>query len=132
MPSTTGETASRCEGFDAIDTSMVAPLGFLKTPRAPLWYLTSPLPWTLSGSRLPSNSREDVAVGLAHDVGQHVQSAAVRHADDGLFHAAVGRVVENRLQGHDGRLRAFESEALLSDVARVQERLEDLGLAERT
>ena len=132
MPSTTGDTASRCEGFEAIETSIVAPLGFLNTPRAPLWYLTSPLPCTLSGSRLPSNSREDVAVGLADDVGEHVQTSAVRHADDGFLDALVGRVVEDRLEGHDGRLRALETEALLADVASVQEALEDLGLAERT
>ena len=25
-------------------------------PTAPLWYFTSPEPWTESGSRLPSNS----------------------------------------------------------------------------
>ena len=58
MPSTTGLAASRCEGLDAIDTSMVAPLAVVKTPLAPLWYFTSPLPCTLSGSRFPSNSEK--------------------------------------------------------------------------
>jgi hypothetical protein len=34
-------------------------------------------------------------------------------------------------QRHDGRLAALEAEALLADVARVQEALEDLGLVQR-
>ena len=41
--------------------------------------------------------------------------------------AATSRI---GLERDDGRLRALETEALLADVARVQERLEDLGLVE--
>ena len=41
--------------------------------------------------------------------------------------AALGGGVEQRVEGHDRRLRALEAEALLADVARVQEPLEDLG-----
>ena len=55
----------------------------------------------------------------------------MRHADDRLAGAFVGRDVEDRLQGHDRRLRALEAESLLTDVARVQESLEDLGRVQR-
>ena len=56
MPTTTGSTASRCDGLEAMATGMVPPDRPVKTPSAPLWYLTSPEPWTESGSRFPSNS----------------------------------------------------------------------------
>ena len=56
MPSTTGSTASRCDGFDARVMGSSSPALPWNVPRAPLWYFTSPEPWTDSGSRLPSNS----------------------------------------------------------------------------
>ena len=58
MPSTTGSTASRCDGFDAKVTDSSDPDRATNLPVAPLWYLTSPEPWTESGSRSPSNSRK--------------------------------------------------------------------------
>ncbi len=56
MPTTTGSTASRCEGLEAMVIGMEPPLRATKVPTAPLWYFTSPEPCTESGSRLPSNS----------------------------------------------------------------------------
>ena len=56
MPSTTGSTASRWEGFEARVIGSSSPALPWKVPRAPLWYFTSPEPCTDSGSRLPSNS----------------------------------------------------------------------------
>ena len=44
-----------------------------------------------------------------------------------VLDAALGGGVEQRVERDDRRLRAFEAEALLADVARVQEPLEDLG-----
>ena len=58
IPSTTGLTASRCDGFEAILTGIETLLSPVKMPSAPLWYLTSPEPCTLSGSKLPSNSEK--------------------------------------------------------------------------
>src|SRR3984957_8883380 len=83
------------------------------------------------GVEVPLELREDVAVGLADDVGQHVEAAPVRHADDGFFDSFVGRNIEDRLQGDDGRFRAFEAETLLADVTRVQEAFEYFGRVER-
>ena len=45
-------------------------------------------------------------------------------------HAGAGRLVEQRVEQDDGRLGALEAEALLPDVAGVQEPLEDLGRVE--
>ena len=56
MPTTTGSTASRCDGLDAMVTGIEAPVRATKVPIAPLWYFTSPEPCTESGSRFPSNS----------------------------------------------------------------------------
>ena len=74
---------------------------------------------------------EDLRVRLADDVGEHVEPAAVRHADDGLFHAVVDGRVEQEVEHRDQRLGAFEAEALLAQVLRVQEPLERLGRVQR-
>ncbi len=68
---------------------------------------------------------ENVAVGLTNDVREHVEATSVSHPNDGFSNAAIRRSVENRLQGHDGRLSALEPEALLTDVTRVQKTLKD-------
>ncbi len=73
---------------------------------------------------------EDLAVGLADDVGQHVEPAAVGHAHHDLGHAGAGRGVEQSVEQDDGRLGPFEPEALLPDVARVEKALEHLGRVE--
>ena len=58
MPSSTGLTASRCEGFAATETLILSPEPATNSPSAPRWYFTSPEPWTVRGSMLPSNSRK--------------------------------------------------------------------------
>ncbi len=59
--------------------------------------------------------REDVVIGLTHEVRQHVQTSPMGHADHGLFGALVGGDVKDGLEGDDRRLRAFEAKALLAD-----------------
>ena len=73
---------------------------------------------------------EDLRVRLAHDVGQHVQPAAVRHADADLLQPGVGRLLADLVQQGDRRLAALQGEALLADELGLQEGLEDLGLVE--
>ena len=70
---------------------------------------------------------EDLAVGLAHDVGEHVEPAAVGHAHDRLVEPLGDRLVQQGVEDHDGRLRTLEAEPLLADVAGVEEAFEDLG-----
>ena len=70
---------------------------------------------------------EDLRQGLADDVGQHVEAATVRHADDDLVEALTGRGVDGGVHQRDQRLGTLEGEALLADVLGLQEVLERLG-----
>src|SRR3546814_9654866 len=71
--------------------------------------------------------REDRREGLAEEVGQHVEAAAGRHADDHLLEAEVAAALEDLLQRRNHRLAAVEAEALGAGVFLVEELLEDLG-----
>ena len=73
---------------------------------------------------------EDLAVGLADDVGEHVEPTAVRHTDDDLVHVVVRRLGHHRVEQRDDRLATFEREPLLADVLGLQKGLERLGLVE--
>ena len=110
---------------------MVAPSRVLEDAARALVVLDVTAALDALGVEVALELREDVAVGLAHHVGEHVEATAVRHADHRLAHALVRRDVEDRLQRHDRRFATLEAEALLTDVARVQEALEDLGFVER-
>ncbi len=46
------------------DVAIMLPPGAVKSPEAPRWYFTSPEPWALRGSRLPSNSPNTWAYDL--------------------------------------------------------------------
>src|SRR3712207_9564416 len=63
---------------------------------------------------------EDLGVALAEDVGQHVQPAAVRHADRDLVQTVLGAGDEHLVQQRDDRLAALEAEPLLADVLLLQ------------
>ena len=89
QPSTTGLTASRWLGFAATVTP-ISPAAVVKTPCAPRWYLTSPVPPSASAAttsieRSPSNSRRIVLVRQADRVREHVEPPAVRHAEHDLL-----------------------------------------------
>ena len=59
---------------------------------------------------------------------QHVEAAAVGHAEDDLAHAELAAALDDLLQRRDGRLAAVEAEALGAGVLDVEEVLEALGL----
>ena len=71
---------------------------------------------------------EDRAVRLAHHLRQHVEPAAMRHADDDLFDAERAAALDDLLQRRDHRLAAVEAEALGAGELHVAELLEALGL----
>ena len=74
---------------------------------------------------------EDLAVGLAHDVGQDVQPAPVGHPEDRLGRTRRRRASSSRAsRSDDGRFGPFEAEPLLAHVAGVEEALEGLGRVE--
>ena len=73
---------------------------------------------------------EDLAVGFSGDVREHVQAAAVGHADRDLVKAMVGSALQDLVKQRNHTLATFEAEALLADVFGLQEGLERLGLVE--
>ena len=91
----------------------------------PLWYLTSPLGQLLGV--LAFELGEQVLGHLAHDVDQHVEPAAVGHADDHLLDADGAGLLDQLVHGGNEALAAFEREALLADVLGVQVALQPFG-----
>ena len=73
---------------------------------------------------------EDLRVGLARDVGEHVEAAAVRHADGDLVDAGARRVGQDVVEQRDQGLAALKREALLAHELGLQELLEGLGTDE--
>ncbi len=71
---------------------------------------------------------EHGAVRLAHDVGQHVQAAAVGHAENDLFEPFLAAALDDLLERRDQRFAAVETEALGALVLDVDELLEPFGL----
>ena len=83
---------------------------------------------------------ENGAIGLAHHRGEHVQPAAVRHADDDLAHAERPPALDDLLQRRDAGLAAVEAKALgagealgekVLETFRLDQLLEDGDLAFR-
>jgi len=71
---------------------------------------------------------EDHPVGLAHDVGQHIEAAAVGHAHGDLLHAHLATALDDLLQGGNDRFRALQAEALCAGVLGMEELFESLRL----
>ncbi len=57
---------------------------------------------------------------LAQNIHQHVQSAAVRHADHGFLHALLTGALQQMIEQRNQCLAAFQRKALLSDIFGVQ------------
>ena len=70
---------------------------------------------------------EDLRVGLADDVGQHVEAATVRHPDDHLVEAVLGGLVDHRIHHRDHRFSALQREPFLPNVFGLQKGFERLG-----
>ena len=66
---------------------------------------------------------EDLVIALAHHGGEHVQAAAVRHADDDLVDAERAAALDDLLQRRHGGFAAIETEAFGAREALVQEAL---------
>ena len=73
---------------------------------------------------------EDLAGTLAGDVDQHVEAAAVGHADADLVELVGRGGLADLVEERDRGLAALEAETLLADELGLQERLEGLGLVE--
>jgi hypothetical protein len=73
---------------------------------------------------------EQLVHALVEDVHQHVEAAAVGHADDHLVEPERSAALHDDVDQRDDGLRALEGEALGPGVALVHERLQDLRLGE--
>ncbi len=70
---------------------------------------------------------EQLARALAEGVHQHVQAAAVGHADHHVLDAILAGVTDDGVHHRDQRIAAFQREALLADVLGVQVAFQTLG-----
>ena len=71
---------------------------------------------------------EDGAMRLGHHLGQHVEPAAMGHAEHDLLHAERAAALDDLLERRDQRFAAVEAEALGALVLDVDELLEAFGL----
>ena len=71
---------------------------------------------------------ENRLVGLLHHVGQDVQTAPVRHADDDVFHAMRAADLDDGFHRGDQRLGAVQTKALGPHVFDVEELFVALSL----
>src|SRR5437762_3937517 len=127
LPSTTGSTASRCDGLAANDRCTLRP-PISRSPEVPRWYLTSPEPWTCSGlAALPWNSEKNRGERLAHEIGQDVEPAAMRHADDEFVDPELGAAAQDRFERRHQGFRALDAEPFGPGIAAVEKALERLG-----
>ncbi len=74
--------------------------------------------------------REQIGRRLAEHVYEHIQPAAMRHADDQLLNTALARALDQIVEHRDQRLAPFEREPLLTDEPRVQVALDAFGARE--
>ncbi len=64
---------------------------------------------------------------LAHHIGQHVESAAMRHSDNSAIHTVISGQVENHVHDRHCRLGTLQPETFGADILRGQETFERLG-----
>src|SRR3974390_2921091 len=73
---------------------------------------------------------EQRAGRLGHHLREHVQAAAMRHAEAYFAHTEIAAALDDLLERRDQRLGAIESEALGARVFDVQKLLETFGFNE--
>ena len=71
---------------------------------------------------------EQLAIGLAHHIDQHVQAAAMGHAEHHFVHAKLAAALDDLFQRRDGGLAAVQAETLGADKAVGGEFLEAFRL----
>ena len=71
---------------------------------------------------------EELAIGLAHHIDQHVQAAAMGHAQHDLLHAQLAAALDDLFQRRDGGFAAVQAETLGADEAVGGEFLEAFAL----
>src|SRR5215813_1744508 len=82
------------------------------------------------GGRAALELVEDDAVRLAHDLSEHVEPAAMRHAEDDFLDPESAAALDDLLERRDHRLGTVKPEAFGAGKFEVAEILETLGLDE--
>src|SRR5258705_5902081 len=67
------------------------------------------------------------AMRLAHHLRQHVETSAMRHADDDFLYAEIAAALDDLLQRRDQRFSAIEAEALGASEFEIAEFLKAFG-----
>ena len=80
--------------------------------------------------RIALELREDRGKRFADKIGEHVQTAAVRHADHEFTDTELAAAVEDRLQRRHEEFGAFDAKPLGAGVAPVEKPLERLRLGQ--
>ena len=111
------------------------PLAVVRVPAAVRWYLTSPGPaLRVGGDRvdrpLALELAQDVLVRRADRVREHVEPAAVRHADDDVVRACLRRQLDRLVEHRDHHVEPLDRELLLAEEPLAQEALHPLHLAQ--
>ncbi len=70
---------------------------------------------------------EDRGERLAEEIRKHVESTAMRHADDQFLQAELAAALDDLLEGWDQRFRALDAKALGAGITLVEEALVSLG-----
>ena len=113
MPSTTGLTASRWLGLGAMATSSTRQVVVAPRPAARVvLHVARPPEVDAVAGALPDRVLElgqDLRVGLLQDVREHVQAAAVRHAEQHVLRAAVGGVRDDLVEDRAPSCRGLRS-----------------------
>ena len=60
---------------------------------------------------------EELAIGLAHHIDQHVEAAAMGHAQHDLLHAELAAALDDLFQRRNGGFAAIQAETLGADEA---------------
>ena len=74
--------------------------------------------------------REHGGVRLAHNAGQHIEAAAMGHANDNIAHAPGARAFDQGFERWHDALRAFQREALGARIFDVEKTLKAFRLVE--
>ena len=127
LPSTTGSTASRCDGLAASDRWTVLPADLAVARGAEMVFDVARAVDVLGIGRIALELGEDRGKRLADEIGEHVEPAAVRHADHEFADAELAAAAQDRLERRHQRFGAFDAKPLGAGVAPVEKPLEGLG-----
>ena len=79
-------------------TVCTLPRAVRRSAEKPLWYLTSPEPLTRLEVVGALELGEQLRRRLAEQIDEHVEAAAMRHADDHLLDAGVARALDQIIE----------------------------------